>query len=73
MQSTNRVKNQNNLKLQQSNLTSQLDITKLSDSIESLNIFIEDSVDASAILAKELISISEIESVFEICEVTQHR
>ncbi|KAF0490132.1 hypothetical protein F8M41_021990 [Gigaspora margarita] len=50
------------LELQQSDLTGQLDITEQSDSIESLNTFIKDSVNAPAILAKELISSSEIES-----------
>ncbi|KAF0530555.1 hypothetical protein F8M41_012114 [Gigaspora margarita] len=56
------------LELQQSDLTGQLDITEQSDSIESLNSFIEVSVDAPAILAKELISSSEIKSVLEIWE-----
>ncbi|KAF0453205.1 hypothetical protein F8M41_001781 [Gigaspora margarita] len=56
------------LELQQSDLTGQLDITEQTDSIESLNSFIEDSVDAPAILAKELILSSEIESVLEIWE-----
>ncbi|RIB17725.1 hypothetical protein C2G38_2312652, partial [Gigaspora rosea] len=51
----------------------QLDITEQSDSIESLNTFIKDSVDAPPILAKKLISSLEIESVLEIWEVTQHR
>ncbi|RIB17892.1 hypothetical protein C2G38_2311893 [Gigaspora rosea] len=50
-------------------------MTEQSDTTEelNLNVFIEDAMDAPAILIQELILLSEIESVLEVWEVTRHR
>ncbi|CAG8849442.1 24248_t:CDS:1, partial [Gigaspora margarita] len=46
-----------------------LNITEQSNTTEMLNVFIEDAVDALAILLQKLILSAEIESVLEVQEL----
>ncbi|CAG8700816.1 25521_t:CDS:2, partial [Gigaspora rosea] len=54
-------------------LTEQFDSIEHSDLTEVSDLFIEDTVDAPAILLSELISATKVKSIIEIWEITRHR